>query len=106
RLRIAIEQDAVDLALPGIELAHGGKELVRIPVWMLGIGNELVDRHDIGRLRHEEIAIVPGAGHEGVVLPEPARKIGAALRLPSTAADSPSCAPKTMNWRRPILPRR
>ncbi len=76
RLGIAVEQHAVGLAVPRIELAHRGNELVGIPVGMLGIGQEAFHRHDIGGFRHEEVAIVPAAGHIGVVARQPAREVG------------------------------
>ena len=43
---------------------------------MLRIGDPLIERNDVGFLRHEEVAVEPGARHVSVVLAESARQVG------------------------------
>ena len=48
---------------------------------MLRIADELLDRNDVRVLRHEEVAVEPGAGHVGVVPAQSGGKVGEDLLM-------------------------
>src|SRR5580704_14589731 len=66
-LAITIEQDSVDLALPGIKSLHGGYPVIGGPVRIFWILQELFHADYVRFLRHKKIAIEPSAGHVSVV---------------------------------------
>src|SRR5271157_2034283 len=74
-LAITIEQHAINLSLPGIELLHCWYPLIRFPIGVFGILEERLDLDDVGFLSREKVSVEPCPGHISVISAEAGREI-------------------------------
>src|ERR1700730_11096814 len=85
-LTIAVEENAIKLALPGIERSHGGYPVFRGPIRILWVLPERLYLDNVRLLWHKKVAIEPGSSHIGVI-PMDGLQIREDLRVKRLARD-------------------